>query len=116
MKKIKEFEIITFPLSRIFTMDIGKIGLNKHHVKALIEIDVTKSREKIKRLKDVANSKISFTSWILKCIGQAILEHKQVHAIRKGKNKLVIFNDVDLSIIVEKTIDDSLVPIPLIIR
>jgi len=27
---------------------------------------------------------LSFTAWIMKCIGQAVSEHKEVHAIRKG--------------------------------
>jgi len=97
-------------------MDIGKIGRNKHHIKALIEIDVTESREKIKNKRSKYGEKISFTSWVLKCISQAILEHKQVHALRKGKNKLVIFDNVDISIMVEKKVDGELVPLPMVIK
>jgi len=45
-----------------------------------------------------------------------MIEHKQVHALKKGKNKLIIFNDIDLSIIVEKEVEGVLVPLPLVIR
>lgn len=113
---MNEFIIKSFPASRQFTLDVGKIGMQKHHIKALIEFDVTDSRIKIKNKRRESGKKISFTSWILKCISQAVYEHKEVHALRKGKNKLVIFNDIDISILVEKKIENDLVPIPLVIR
>lgn len=113
---INNYTIKSFPSSRQFTIDVGRIGMRKHHIKALIEIDVTESRIKIENKRSEPGDRISFTSWILKCISQAVNEHKQVHALRKGKNKLVIFNDIDISILVEKKVDDELVPIPLIIR
>jgi pyruvate/2-oxoglutarate dehydrogenase complex dihydrolipoamide acyltransferase (E2) component len=116
MKTKTDFTIKKFPSSRQFTMDVGKIGMRKHHIKALIEIDVTESRRKLKIKRNESGNRISFTSWVLKCIGQAVNEHKQVHALRKGKNKLVIFDDIDISILVEKKVDDELVPIPLVIR
>ena len=116
MKPINDYTIKTFPASRQFTIDVGKIGMRKHHIKALIEVDVTESRKKIKNKRSESGNQISFTSWVLKCISQAVNEHTQVHALRKGKNRLVIFNDIDISILVEKKVDDDLVPIPLIIR
>ena len=116
MQKSVDYTIQPFPASRQFTMDVGKIGLHKHHIKALIEIDVTDSRRKIKNKRAKFGDKISFTSWVLKCISQVIFENKQVHALRKGKNKLVIFNNIDMSIVVEKEVDGVLVPLPLVIR
>ena len=115
IKKNIDYTIQSFPSSRLFTLDVGRIGLRKHHIKALVEIDVTESRKKIKR-KKTDGDKISFTSWILKCISQAVSEHKQVHAFKKGKNRLLIFNNIDLSIIVEKEVNGIPVPLPLVIR
>jgi pyruvate/2-oxoglutarate dehydrogenase complex dihydrolipoamide acyltransferase (E2) component len=106
----------SFLASRKFTMDIGKLGLQKHHIKALIEVDVTESRKKIKQRRTELGSKVSFTSWVLKCISQAISEHKQVHALRKGTNKLIIFDSIDISVLVEKKVEGVLVPLPLVIR
>jgi len=48
MKKA-EHEITHYPSSRIGTIDLGKIGLDKHHVAGLLEIDVTKALESIKK-------------------------------------------------------------------
>ena len=116
MKEYIDYTIQSFPSSRKFTMDVGKIGLMKHHIKALIEIDVTDSRLKIKNKRAESGDAVSFTSWILKCISKAMIDHKEVHAMKKRGNKLIIFNNIDLSIIVEKEVDGVPVPIPLVIR
>jgi pyruvate/2-oxoglutarate dehydrogenase complex dihydrolipoamide acyltransferase (E2) component len=111
-----QYEIKEFPSSRQSTFDAGYVGLRKHHIKALIELDVTHARELIKNYRNQKKEELSFTAWILKCISQAIGENKSVHAIRKGKNKLIIFDDIDISIIVEKEIKGEKVPLPLVIR
>ncbi len=108
--------IHTFPPGRHFTIDIGRLAARKHYVQALLEIDVTKARKRIRGIKRTPGAKLSFTSWIITCIGRALAEHKQVHALRKGRAKLVLFDDVDLSILVEKEVDGVPVPLPLVIR
>lgn len=111
-----QYEIKEFPSSRQATFDAGYIGLRKHHIKALIELDVTQARKLIKNYRNQRKEELSFTAWILKCISQAINENKAAHAIRKGKNKLIIFDDIDISIVIEKEIKGEKVPLPLVIR
>lgn len=109
------YEVETFPLSRLSTIDIGKEGLKKHHIKALIELDVTKARKMIREKKQVSE-KISFNSWLIKCISCAIEESMQIHGLRKGKRNIVIFEDIDISIMIERTINGQRVPLPYVIR
>jgi hypothetical protein len=47
MNNMGGYKIETFPNSRLSTMDIGSVGLKKHHMKALIELDVTTARKKL---------------------------------------------------------------------
>jgi pyruvate/2-oxoglutarate dehydrogenase complex dihydrolipoamide acyltransferase (E2) component len=105
-----------FPASRQFTIDVGIMSMQKHRIKALIEIDVTDSRKLLKKHRIENNADISFTAWIIKCISQAVDEHKSVHAIRKGKNQLVVFDDIDISVLVEKELDGEKVPLPVVVR
>ena len=42
-------KIKSFPLTRIATNDICTIGLRKHHIATMLEIDVTEARERIKQ-------------------------------------------------------------------
>lgn len=114
-KNVGEYRIEEFPISRIATVDIGASGLKKHHIKALIELDVTEARKLIRRKKKLLE-KISFTSWFIKCISQAVEEFNQIHGIRKGKREVVIFDDIDISIAVEREVDGKKVPLPYVIR
>jgi hypothetical protein len=41
--------IETFPKSRLATLDICAIGIRKHRIAAILEIDVSESRKKIAR-------------------------------------------------------------------
>ena len=88
----------------------------KNRVYGLIEFDVTKAREHIRSYKEKTGETLSFTGWMIKCIAQAVSEDKQVQAYRKGKNRFVIFNDVDVSIVVEREVDGQKLPVPYIIR
>lgn len=81
----------------------------------MIEIDVSGSREKIKKYKNEIN-RISFTAWLIKAISHTIKDHELVAAYLKGKRKVVIFNDINISIVVEKIINGQKIPFPLIIE
>jgi pyruvate/2-oxoglutarate dehydrogenase complex dihydrolipoamide acyltransferase (E2) component len=119
MKKsnnIGHYEISDFPNVRIPTLDFLSLGEDKHYVKGLMEFDVTNARNKIREHEKNTNKKISFTAWILRCIGQAASEFKEVHSMMMGKKKIIKFEEVDISVTVEKTINGIKTPIPLVIR
>lgn len=109
------YKIKEFPKSRIATVDVCAIGLQKHHIAAMIEIDVTGSREKIKKYRDKTH-RISFTAWLIKAISHTLKDYEQAASYLKGKRKAVIFDDINVSIVVEKSINGQKVPIPLIIE
>lgn len=110
-----EYKVVKFPKTRVASIDVYATGLKKHHVAALIEIDVTESREKIKKYKKEFN-KISFTAWLIKAISLTIKDHESVAAFLKDKRNLIIFNDINISILVEKELNGHKIPIPLIIE
>jgi pyruvate/2-oxoglutarate dehydrogenase complex dihydrolipoamide acyltransferase (E2) component len=110
------YEVIRFPKERKMVIDIMEQGMKKHYVKGLVEFDVTHGREQMKNYKLKHGKILSFTGWLLKCIGQAASEHKDVHALKKGRKKIYRFNDVDISITVEKSIKGKKVPLPVIIK
>ena len=110
------FHEIEYPSSRRLTMDLGKIGRDKHHVKALLEVDVTAARLKIKQSRQ-AGKKIAFTAWLIKVIADCVALHPPVSGVNRPRgNKVVVFEDVDTCIVVEKEIDGSRVPLPYVIR
>ena len=109
------FEIHRFPRTRLATFDIGAISRKKHYVTALLELDVTEARRKL-RGKKKAGAKVSFTGWLLHAIAATVARHKEAAAFRVGRRKLMIFGDVDVSLIVEKEVGGQRVPLPLLIH
>jgi pyruvate/2-oxoglutarate dehydrogenase complex dihydrolipoamide acyltransferase (E2) component len=113
MKEAYSFKKI--PQSRIATFDTFSIGLQKHHVSALLEFDVTESR---KRLHDLRKNgiNVSFNAWIIKVISSVLQKYPEASAFLYNKKKLIIFNDINISIIVEKKIGTNKVPLPVVIE
>ncbi|MBN2362683.1 2-oxo acid dehydrogenase subunit E2 [candidate division WOR-3 bacterium] len=108
-------KIHRFPKTRIATIDICSVGLQKHHIAALIEVDVTAGREKIKKYKR-ERGRISFTAWLIKVISKTIKEYELAASYLEGKCSARIFEDINVSLIVEKEILGQKVPVPLIIE
>ncbi len=88
----------------------------KHNIHALIDFDVTKTRNMMKQYFEKTGEKLSFSAFIINCVGKAVADNKRVHALRKGRRKLVVFNEVDIATVVERKIDGESFPIPHIIR
>jgi pyruvate/2-oxoglutarate dehydrogenase complex dihydrolipoamide acyltransferase (E2) component len=83
-------------------------------------MDVTVAREALRAQKRQTSQRMSFTGWLVKCIAQAVSEHKFIHGIRKGRRRIVMFDDVDVAIIVERAVGQpgtgETLPMPYIIR
>lgn len=117
---IGTFDEYPFPRSRTPTLDTLAWGRRRHHIPILLELDVTAARTAIRTLKTQTGHGISFTGWIVKCLAQAISEHPHVHALRKGKRKLILFHDVDVALVIERALGNvatgETLPMPYVIR
>ena len=88
----------------------------KHRIYGLVEVDVTLARRFISEHAQKTGEKLSFTGWAIKCIGQAVSEHLEVQALKKGKSGLIIFDDVDVGIMVEKQTKTGKIPTQYCVR
>ena len=110
-----KYTVSKFPQSRIASFDICAVSNLKHYVSVILEVDITESRKKVKKLKS-DGVKISFFGWLLKGIATAIQKHPASAASLKNKREIIMFNSVTISTIIEKEIDGIRVPIPLVIK
>lgn len=111
----RDYRFEKIPQTRIATFDIFDVGLHKHHVNAMLEFDVTDSRVKLRELRKNGTT-VSFNAWLLKVIGIVLKKHPEAAAYFYSKKRLIIFEDINVSMIVEKKTGDSKVPIPLVIE
>ena len=82
----------------------------------LLELDVTLAREYLRVYKTKQGVSLSFTGWMAKCIAQAVSKNPQVHALRHGHASMILFEDVDILITVQKTVNGEEIPLPLVVR
>jgi pyruvate/2-oxoglutarate dehydrogenase complex dihydrolipoamide acyltransferase (E2) component len=116
MDRLGPFSTEPFSKNRELVIDIVKLGRTKHHVPVLFEVDVTDARNRIRLLKQQKEGGLSFTGWAVKCIAQAISENKQMHALRRGRRQVVVFDEVDVLVTVQKSVDEKPIPLPFVIR
>jgi pyruvate/2-oxoglutarate dehydrogenase complex dihydrolipoamide acyltransferase (E2) component len=116
MNKMHNSELKSFPDSRVSTIDVCELGLKKHHIKALLEIDVTNAREVFRKIKERDGKGLSFTAWLVKCISTAVGEYKEANAFLKSHKTMLIYEDIDVSITIEKEYNGCNVPLPYVIR
>ena len=102
---------------RNFVLDVVNEGRKQNTIYLIFDADVTPVCSSIKELKKQKSGKsISLTSYILHCFVKVIDENRLFNSYRLGKKKLVLFDDVDVSVMVEKEIDGALQPIHYIVR
>ncbi len=115
MASVRGYTIEDVPKSRKIIIENCEFALQKHRMIGLFEADVTDSRRKLQQYKQESGESLSFTGWIASCVGKAVGEHKQVHALMIGK-KFIIFDDVNIAILIETVIEGKAYPINYILK
>jgi pyruvate/2-oxoglutarate dehydrogenase complex dihydrolipoamide acyltransferase (E2) component len=97
-------------------VDGGRMGLQKHTVHGLVEFDISRARETIRKHKVQTGEILSFSAFFLACLGKAIDMNKHMHAYRNWRNKLIIFDQVDVNTLFEVEVDGKKTIRPHILR
>jgi len=96
-----DYEVLAFGRERQLTIQGGRLAARRHTVHGLIEADVTEARGLIREYERRTGEAISFTAFVAHCLGKAVGEHKQVHAYRDWRNRLILFDEVDLNTVIQ---------------
>jgi pyruvate/2-oxoglutarate dehydrogenase complex dihydrolipoamide acyltransferase (E2) component len=101
---------------RRFSIDGGYLGRRRNIVHGLLEVDVTGARELIREREQRTGEKLSFTAFIIHCLSKAIEEHPHAHAYRDWRNRLVIYEDVNITSMFEVEFGGKKMPMPHVFR
>ena len=96
---------VAFPAERRLVLDTLRLGQRKHMMHGLLEVDVTRARGLLREEHERTGERLSFTAFVLACLGKAVAAHPEVHALRDWFGRSVLFEDVDVTTIVEVSID-----------
>lgn len=112
----KNYQIVPFPKIRRLMVDGGHLARQKHVIHGLVEMDVTAARRAIRAHKARTGESLSFTAFIMACLGRAVEMNKHMQAYRTWGEKLVIFDDVDVNTMFEVEVGGRKMIRPHIIR
>jgi pyruvate/2-oxoglutarate dehydrogenase complex dihydrolipoamide acyltransferase (E2) component len=90
-----------FPILRRFSVDAGWLGRRKHIMHGLLEFDVTEARRLIRVQKARTGAGPSFTAFLILCLARAIEQNKEVQAFLDWRGRLVVFDDISVTTMVE---------------
>lgn len=88
----------------INTLDLS---WTSHNVYGLLEVDVTVARQFIAEHRARTGETLSFTGFLVSCLARAVDEDKGVQAYLKGRKQLVMFDDVDVGLMIEHRTGDK---------
>ena len=115
-------ELLPFRAERTATIDTVRWARKRLAIPVLLEVDVTAARAALRGSRRATGKPLSFTAWVVACVAQAAAEHPRVHALRAGRKHIAVFRDVDVAIVVERSLDGQsngtgeTVPMPVVIR
>jgi pyruvate/2-oxoglutarate dehydrogenase complex dihydrolipoamide acyltransferase (E2) component len=104
------------PLSFNRQMVIASIAGNKRPaIHCVTELDVTRPRSIFRKHLEATGEKLSFTAYLVKCLAHTLQKHPEFNAFIQGR-KIILLEDITVSVLIEKTIDGEKVPEPIGIK
>jgi pyruvate/2-oxoglutarate dehydrogenase complex dihydrolipoamide acyltransferase (E2) component len=116
MKQHREDQVVPYPKGRRFLEAAIRSTHHKPMIHGLLEVDVTKARAFLQDHKAKTGESLSFTAFVMSCLGLAVDENKAVHAFRKGSKRLILFGDVDVLTWIEREAAGQQFILPYIVR
>jgi pyruvate/2-oxoglutarate dehydrogenase complex dihydrolipoamide acyltransferase (E2) component len=96
---------VGFPPERRLVLDTLRLGHSKPMMHGFLELDVTRARQMLRAHREHSGEALSFTAFVLACLGKSVSAHPEVHAMRDWCGKLILFEDVDATTIVEVEVE-----------
>jgi pyruvate/2-oxoglutarate dehydrogenase complex dihydrolipoamide acyltransferase (E2) component len=95
------YQVVEFPPGRRIWANTLALSWPAHTIYGLLEVDVTVARKLIVEHEERTGEKLSFAGFLTYCLARAVDEDKSIQAYRKGNKKLILFDDVNVGLMVE---------------
>jgi pyruvate/2-oxoglutarate dehydrogenase complex dihydrolipoamide acyltransferase (E2) component len=99
--KIGPYHVVDLPPGRRVWLNALHLSGPTHWMYGLLEVDVTVARQFIAEHKVRTGEVLSFTGFLVYCLARSVAENPEVQAYLKGRNQLVMFDDVNVGVMVE---------------
>lgn len=105
--KIGPYHVVDLPAGRRIWVNTLDLSWPAHAMYGLLEVDVTVARKLIAEHKARTGETLSFAGFLTFCLARAVDEDKTIQAYRKGDRQLVLFDDVNVGLMVERKVGEK---------
>lgn len=102
--------LLPSPPDRRTVVSALEVGARRHMVHALLEVDVTEARRRLRAHRERTGEALSFTAFVVGCLARAVDADRRLHACRDWRGRLVLFEDVDVATLVEPAPGEVAIP------
>ena len=100
-EKIGPYSVVELPPGRRIWVNTLELSWPAHTMYGLLEVDVTFARKLMAEHKQRTGETLSFAGFLTYCLACAVHEDKSIQAHRKGSKSLILFDDVNVGLMVE---------------
>lgn len=109
------YQILRVPVERIPQIELMPVLALRNPMHGFVEADVTVARRRLQQLRQRDGLRLSFTAFVVACLARAVDADRRVQAFRRGR-RLIVFDNVDVSTLVEVDAAGHRVPLPYVVR
>ncbi len=111
-----DYQVVPYPKMRRWYAAAFRSAQHTPMMHGLLEVEVSRARAFLREQKANTGESLSFTAFLIACLAQAVDEHKAVQARRFGSKRLILFEEVDVSTLIERDVAGQKQPMPTILR
>ena len=101
------YQVIQLAPGRRIWINALELSWPAHTMYGLLEVDVTNARQLIAEHKRLTGEALSFAGFLTFCLARAVDEDKTIQAFRKGSKQLILFEDVNVGLMVERKVGEK---------
>ncbi|MCU0510364.1 MAG: 2-oxo acid dehydrogenase subunit E2 [Anaerolineae bacterium] len=110
------YRLVDMPPARQIVVTFLDLSAWRHHIFGFLEVDVTRARQCLAEHEARTGERLSFTGYIIYCLARAVDQDKRVQGYLKGRKQIMLFDDVDVGIMIEHRLGGGRAPIGHVIR
>jgi pyruvate/2-oxoglutarate dehydrogenase complex dihydrolipoamide acyltransferase (E2) component len=103
--------VVRLSRERLLVLDLLSLAAGQRTVHGLVEVDITT----VRRRRAGAVGPPTLTAFLIAALGRAVARHPELNARRAGR-RLVLFDDVDVAVSVERELGSGRLPLPHVVR
>ncbi|WP_084959930.1 2-oxo acid dehydrogenase subunit E2 [Thermoactinospora rubra] len=107
--------LVSLPPMRQAQIDLLTFAARLRAMLGLLEVDVTRARQ-IMRERRAEGEDLSFTAFAVACLARTVIEHPEVQGLPAGRTRVLVFDDVDVSVQIERRAEGRLLVVLHVVR